>query len=162
MRITLTVAEAVALLTAVHPLPAFVQRPRAEGSTLVADVDLGAVEGVSGLARLALAAAGTATVGARYLEFADGAVTFELRTEARGLSAHRLVNLFTDTVQSALAAQGLSRDVVEIRSGTDAPLLTIHVQRAVAERVDGVTVRDVVVHDGVVTVEADAGDVRLR
>lgn len=165
MRIELSVAEAVALATAVRPLPPGVRdvRPAASGDAVEVDVEPAGLPGASGLARLAGALAGVVTVTARIASWSDGAATVTLAAQARGIAVDRLLGPFLGTIRQALAAQGLPPDVVVLRTGADGPELVVQVQRAVDERVRGAVVRDVALSAGTLRVEVSVEpDVSLR
>jgi len=70
-------------------------------------------------------------------------------------AVHRLLNQFLGTIRSALAAQGLPPDLVELTAGPDGPRLVVHVQAAVDARASGVVVRDVTLTGGVVRAEVE-------
>jgi hypothetical protein len=120
-----------------------------------ADLDATLLPGASGLVRLAAAMAGTVTVTARLLGWSDGDAVVALAAEARGIAVHRLLNQFLGTIRSALAAQGLPPDLVELTAGPDGPRLVVHVQAAVDARASGVVVRDVTLTGGVVRAEVE-------
>ncbi|MBO1751009.1 hypothetical protein J4G33_04255 [Actinotalea sp. BY-33] len=148
MQVSLSVEEAVTLAAVAQPLPPFVSGVRGEGALVHAEVDLPEVPGASGLARLALQAAGTVTVSAQLIGYAAGVATLEVHAEARGLPAHRLLNQLTGVLSERLAAQGLPDGLLEVRPGPRAPLIMVRVQDAVASRVDGVTLTGLVLRDG--------------
>lgn len=156
MRIEVTVDEAVRLARAVVPLPAMVLgvRPAGDaGDAVEVDLDAALLPGATGLVRLGAALAGRVTVTARFLGFADGDASFALAAQARGLTVDRLLNHLTGAIADALAAQGLPPDVVELRPGTDGPVLVAHAQAAVDARVTGVVVQAVDLRHGGATVD---------
>lgn len=162
MQIALPFTEALALAAAAGPLPPMVRSVRAEGSTVRALVDLRQVPSTSGAARLAFAAIGTVEVRARLLDMAHGTATVEVQAEARGLPAHKLLRHLTGTITSVLRERGLPEDLVEVQQGTEAPLVLVHVQRAVDARAAGVTVTGLGLRDAVIYAEVTIGDVVLH
>lgn len=148
MQITLSVEEAVALVGAVAPLPPFVGSVRGEGASVHAEIDLGLVPDLSGLARLAVAAVGRVVMTARLAGYDGGDASFEVRAEARGLPAHRLLNVLAGTVDARLRARGLPDGLVEVRAGSPAPHLVIHLQAAIRAAADGLTLTSLELRDG--------------
>lgn len=162
MRIEITVEEAVRLARAVAPLPPMVLAVRPSGPAVEVDLDPTLVPGLSGVMRFGAALAGRVTVTARWLGYADGDATLSLTAQARGITVGRLLNALAETIGTALAANGLPRDLVELRP-TDAGLHAVaHVQAAVATKASGVVVHAADLTDGRVTAEVEIGDVRLH
>jgi hypothetical protein len=162
MQIALPFTEALALAATAGPLPPMVRSVRAEGSTVHAEVDLRQVPSASGAARLAFAAIGTVEVQARLINMTHGTATVEVRAEARGLPAHKLLRHLSGMITAVLRERGLPEDLVEVQQGVDAPLLLMHVQRAVDERVEGVVVTGLGLRDAVIYAEVTIGAVRLH
>ena len=165
MHIELTIDEAVHLARAVAPVPAMVLAVRAageDGDAVEVDLDPALLPGASGLVRFGAALAGRVTVTAQLLGFADGDASFAVAAQARGLTVDRLLNHLVGTITGALAAQGLPRDVVELRPGADGPVLVAHAQAAVDARATGVVVEDVALRAGRARVDlAVRGEVTL-
>lgn len=160
MHVSLTVPEAVALATVAEPLPPFVRRVDATGSELHATVDLARMPELPGALRLAASLLGAVEVVATFAGYDDGVATFAVTSRARSLPLHALLNVLTDTVTAQLRRRGLG-DLVEVRRG-DPPLLAVRLQDAVRAKVDGLTVRDLALRDGVVHLDLVVGEVRPR
>jgi hypothetical protein len=160
--ITLPVDEALALAAAREPLPPLVRSVRAVGSTVHAEIDLRLIPDPPTALRFAAAAVGVVSVAARFTGYVGGVATFEISAQARAIPAHKLLNHVTGPVNTALAKKGLPDGLVEVRRGTDEPVLALRVQDAVASRVEGVTVTGLDVVDGALRVSASVGTVALR
>lgn len=161
MKIELGFTEALAIANARQLVPPMVESLRCEGSTVFAEIDLGAIPTDSFGMRLALAAAGTVSVSGRLTGFADGIATVVITAHARGLPAHKLVPYLLDTVNGAIRDAGLPDGLVEIRRGDPDPIAIINVQRGVDTVVAGVTVTDVRLVDAIIHAEAEVGTVRF-
>jgi hypothetical protein len=164
VRIEIGVDEAVRLARAVQPLPPMVLavRPTADGGAVEVDLDPTRVPGLSAAKRIGAALAGRVTVTARWLGYADGDASLALTAQARGITVGRLLNALADTIGAALAANGLPRDLVELRPTDDGLRLVAHVQAAVGAKASGGVVRSADLAGGRITAEVEVGDVRLH
>jgi hypothetical protein len=162
MKLALPFPEALSLATAGKPLPTVLGSVDCRGETLSADIDLDALPTRSIALRLAAAAAGTVTVTARLVGYAEGVATFVLTAHARTLPAHKLLPYLLDPVNKAIRDRGLPEGLVEIQRGDDAgPLVLIDVQKAVEAKATGVTIDSLQLMDAVIHAEARIGAVGL-
>jgi hypothetical protein len=162
VKIVLPIAEALSLVTSMYRLPAMVSDVHGESSTMHATIDPRHLADASGAMRLAAQAAGSVAVAARFAGYADGVATFTIAAQARGLPAHRLVNLVSGRVNGALRRRGLPEGLVEVRKGEGEPILALHLQRAIDAKIEGVTLTGFEFADGTALVEATVGEARLR
>lgn len=153
MKITLPIAEALSLVRSMYRLPAMVGDVHGDGSTVHATIDPRNMPDASGTLRLAAQAAGPVAVAARFVAYDDGVATFAIAAQARGLPAHKLVNLISGRVNGALQRRGLPEGLVEVRKGDGGPILALHLQRAIDAKLEGVTLTGVELADGAALVE---------
>lgn len=162
MKLALRFPEAVALATAVNPLPPVIRSLDCAGDTLHAEIDLDAIPIRSFALQLAAAAAGTVTFTARFAEYSAGVATFVVTAHARGLPAHKLLPYLLDPVNKAMRDRGLPEGLIEIQRGETEPLVLINVQKAVETKASGVTVTSMQLQDAVIHVEATISAVTLH
>jgi hypothetical protein len=160
VRIELPFPEAVALATARQPLPPMITSLDCAGGTVLIDADLRGLPSDSLAVRLALAAAGTLSLTARFTGFAAGVATFAVRAHARGFPAHKLVPYLLGTVNAAIERAGVPAGVVQVTEGEEEPLVRIDLQRAIETAVLGVRVTSFDLRDAGIFVDAQVGVVR--
>lgn len=153
MHLILPFREVLELATAERPLPAPIEGVSCEGDTVF--VTLGAESLLSGLLPSALrAAAPKVQLELRFRTFVAGVATFDLRTNVLALPVHRLLNRITPAITLPAG--------VRIDRGSDAPRLTVDVQRFVDERFSGLTLDELYLFGGEVVVVATLRDFRTR
>lgn len=103
MKVALSLPELLHLALQGEPLPAFVSNPELVGSLLRADVDVHAIPGLTGAARLAVRAVGTVHVDVALAGYADGVAHLAVEARARSIPAHRLASLFVGPINTLLA-----------------------------------------------------------
>ncbi|MGO1318181.1 MAG: hypothetical protein ACTMIR_14255 [Cellulomonadaceae bacterium] len=134
MRITLNAPEALFLALRGKPLPPGLENVQLRDDVVTAQLDLREIS-TSRRLRLAAAAAGTVSLAARFESFAAGTATFALQAEARGLPAHKVLNLVTGHLDEALAdglrAAGLPAGLLTIDQGASGPCLLVRLDDAV-------------------------------
>lgn len=161
MQIELPLSEALALATAARPLPPMILAVRADGATVEADIDAGAVlGGGGGFMGLMGKAAGTVTVAATFASFSAGTAVFTIKAHARGLPVDSMLGQAAGMIPRLARKAGLPPDVAELRTGAHGPELVVHVQRAVDAKVSGVVVDDLHVADGAAHVTVTVGPLR--
>lgn len=157
MRLTMTVPEAVTLAGAAGALPPFVRDVRAEDDVVRVDVDPTSVPGVSGLARLGAALAGTVAVTVRLVRFADGVATLGLGVRARGLPLDALVRALAGHVTAMARRRDLDVPIA-VRQEASGPVVDLGVQAALDGRVRGIAITCLTLRDGTVQVDATVAD----
>lgn len=134
MHITLNCSEALYLTLRGKELPPGVDQVELRGDVLSAELDLREIPSGSRRVKLAAAAAGTIGLEATFERFASGTATFSLTAQARGLPAHKVLNLVTghlgDALAEGLRAQGLPDDLLTVGHGDDGPCLSVHLDDA--------------------------------
>lgn len=161
MQITIPFPEAVAIASAVEPLPPVIHSLSCEGSTVDAELDLGAIPDAPSALRFAAAFAGIVAVTARMVGYSDGIATVSVTAHARALPAHKLLPYLLGPINDVLRKNGLPEGLVQIKRTDTDPLVLIDVQTAVETKATGVTVTALDLRDAIVHLEARIGQVRL-
>lgn len=160
MQITFPISEALTVATSQQPLPPMVASVLGKGNAVFAEIDLRLVPDPPMALRLAAAAVGTVSVVAVFTGYTGGVATFEIGAQARSLPAHKLVNHLTAPINTALRSRGLPDGLVEVRRGTDEPVLALRLQDAIASKVAGVTLVALDIRDGAIHATLSLGAVR--
>ena len=162
MHLDLPFDEALAVALSRGPFPPLVRTLRAEGSTVHVDVDLAQIPDASFAVKMAAAALGTVAVSGTVIGFEAGVVLVAVTFHARQLPAHTVLKHAIGPINDLLRARGLPEGLVEVRRGTETPVVAIAVQQAVDAKVEGVTVTALVLRDAVLSVTARVGAFRER
>ncbi|WP_129337379.1 hypothetical protein [Cellulomonas endophytica] len=159
MQVRLPLTEALDAARSSGRLPSFVVGAAPTDDGVALRVDPQGVPGLSGAVRFAASLAGPVEVVVRWVGLADGDATFAITSHARALPLHTLANMLSTTLTGILRQRGLG-DLVEVRRGTEEPLLVVHVQRALDRQVPGARLVDLALAGGAAHVEVDLSGAR--
>jgi len=153
--IRLTPTEAVALAAiGGQGLPPVITSVAADGGTVRVTADLRRLDELPGPLRLAARLTPVVRAEVRVLGFAGGVATLSVGINAGGLPVGKLLGLLAEPLERRLAANGLPRGAVDIRSdGT----VAVDVEALLAEKLPGLDVTGVAVEGGEVVVHASVG-----
>ncbi|MGV8969791.1 MAG: hypothetical protein ACOH1J_05010 [Microbacteriaceae bacterium] len=154
MRIELPVSEAVAFARTRDVLPSMIESLTSEGSAIEIVIDLRLIPAENFAMKLFAAAAGTVTVTATFVGFTDGIATFDMGAEARGINADTLLSAMIGRANASIRDSDLPEGVVEFADSAVGTQLLINLQAILDDRMHGVTVSDVRLRNGVLSVEA--------
>ena len=153
MILSMTLPEALRELGLLgRSMPRYLTSVSGTGDALEVVADPRAVSNLPGALKLAMRVVPSAHARLRVVGFADGVATLEVEAQAGGLPAHKLLGLASSRIEAAVTRRKLPYGSVRVLDGGK---VALDVQRLLAEKQPGATVRSMAFSDGAVLLDVE-------